>query len=60
MNGWLLRMGKTDSLNIVNLEIMGYKPTGETTYGAFIYNSTSTGGDNANKGFVIGSVIDDL
>jgi hypothetical protein len=59
-NWMVVNRGQTDNITIKNLYIKRYKPTGSTSYGGFIVNSTSTGGDNANSGFnITNCIIDD-
>lgn len=55
-----LTRGESDNVTIKNLYVQGYKPTGGTSYGGFLLNTASTGGDSNASGWIIQDcVIDD-
>ena len=56
----VLTRGESDNITLKNLYIKGYKPLAASSYGGFLNNSASTGGDGNASGWTIQNcIIDD-
>ncbi len=52
-----LDRGESDNITIKNLYIQGYKPTGVSSFGGFLNNTASSGGDGNASGWTIQDCI---